>query len=373
MSDAYASRRAKVAARLREEGIAACLFEDTEGRRDPTIRYLTGQPTDALLVLAADGRSVMVAWDVNMAAAMAKVDEVLPYADFKRMPRLALLGCLERLGVPKGSKVELPAVTPYPNYLDYVETLADYDLLCRAEGVDDFVLSLRAVKDEAEIALYRRAARITDELMDEIESALRAGSVSTELELALFIEKECRVRGCEGVGFETIAAGPARSFGIHAFPSYGAGAFGTAGMSILDFGLKLEGYTTDVTMTFIRGKLDPKAERMVDLVQRAYRECVAMCAPGVRTRDIALRADAIFAEAGMTMPHALGHGVGLEAHEAPAVRSREDNLAVLEAGHIITIEPGLYDPALGGVRLEDDVLVTATGHEVITHSRVVRL
>jgi Xaa-Pro dipeptidase len=73
------------------------------------------------------------------------------------------------------------------------------------------------------------------------------------------------------------------------------------------------------------------------------------------------------------MPHGLGHGVGLEAHEAPAVRSRADNAAILAPGHIITIEPGLYDPELGGVRLENDVLITAEGAEVLTHSRIVRL
>jgi len=239
--------------------------------------------------------------------------------------------------------------------------------------MDEFVLGLRAVKESAEIAVYRRAAAITDGLIDSLETAVRRGSIATELDAALLIERECRSAGCEATGFETIAAGPSRSFGIHAFPAYGAGPFGTAGMSVLDFGLRLEGYTTDVTMSFVRGELGTEREKMIALVQRAYDETVAMCAPGVPTRAIAARADAIFAEAGWTMPHALGHGVGLEAHEAPAVRNREDNAAVLAPGHVITIEPGLYHPELGGVRLEDDVLVTEAGHEVITHSRIVRL
>jgi len=112
---------------------------------------------------------------------------------------------------------------------------------------------------------------------------------------------------------------------------------------------------------------------MIGLVQRAYDEAVAMCGPGVKSRDVALRVDAIFSEKGYVMPHGLGHGVGLEAHEMPAVRSREDNTWVLEPGHIITIEPGLYDPVAGGVRLENDILITKTGYEVLTHSRIVML
>lgn len=369
----YAERRARVAAQLKEEGIAACLFEDTEGRRDPSIRYLCGQPGDALLVISADARSVLVAWDINMAHTLAQADEMLPYSDFQRLPGMALAGVLERLGIPTGSKVELPSVTPYPSFVSYVETLPSYDLICRDDGIDAFVLGLRAVKDGAEIALYRRAAAFTDQLIEKIEKAVKAGKVASELDIALFIEREARSKGCEGTGFETLAAGPSRSFGIHAFPAYGAGAFGTAGMSILDFGLKLEGYTTDVTMTFLRGRLDAKAERMVSVVEEAYAAAVALCRPGTPTREVALKADAVFSQAGFFMPHALGHGVGLEAHEAPVVRSREDNEAVLSPGQIITIEPGLYDPELGGVRLENDVLVTEQGYEVITHSKIVRL
>lgn len=369
----YQARRTKVAARLREEGIAACMFRDAEGARDPSIRYLSGQPGDAILVISAEGRSVLAAWDVNMARAMGNADEILAYTDFKRMPTEALAGILPRLGVNPGARVEIPGATTYPAFADFVEALVDYDLVCRDGGIADFVLRMRAVKDAAELEIYRRAAKITDELADSIEKSVRAGTLATELDAALFIERECRIRGCEGTGFETLAAGPSRSFGIHAFPPFGAGPFATKGMSILDFGVKLEGYTTDITMSFVRAPIDAKAERMISLVERAHAECVAMCAPGVATRDIALRADAIFAEAGLVMPHGLGHGVGLEAHEAPAVRSREDNQDVLEPGHIITVEPGLYDPELGGVRLENDVLITAGGHEVITRSRIVRL
>lgn len=371
--NAFKARREKLAATLAERGMAIAVIEDTEGRRDPSIRYLSGHPGDALLFVTADARSLLVAWDVNMAAKMASVDQTAPYTDFGRSPFNAVAGALERLGIPKGSTVDLPSSTPYPLYVKHVETCPDYDFACVEESSKETLVNMRAIKDQAELDLYRKVSAITDQVMDAIEAQVKSGAFKTESDVALFIEKELRAKGCERTGFDTIAAGPSRSFGIHAFPSYTGAAFGTEGMSILDFGLVLDGYTSDVTMTFVRGKLEGKRADMVALVQKAYDEAVAMCAPGVKSRDIALRVEAIFAQKDYVMPHGLGHGVGLEAHEMPAVNTRDSNTWVLAPGHIITIEPGLYDPELGGVRLENDVLITEKGHEVLTHSRIVKL
>lgn len=367
------ARRDRVAAKLRDEGLAAALFEDAEGRRDLSLRYLTGQPGDAILLIAADGRSILVAWDVNMARLRGEADEILAYADFERQPTRALAGMLSRLNVPAGSRIELPSTTAYPRYVNFVEAIPDYDFSCREGGMDEFVRSVRSVKDQGELALYRRAASITDAIVARIEAAVRAGAARTETDVALLIERECRAEGCEGTGFETLAAGPARSFGIHAFPPFGAGPFGSEGLSILDFGIKLEGYSTDVTMTFVRGDIGPERERMIDLVLEARKAALAAIKPGARTRDAALAADAVFSAGGMSMPHALGHGIGLEEHEAPAIRSRADNEDVFQTGQVVAIEPGLYHPELGGVRFEDDFLVTDSGLEQLTHSRIVRL
>lgn len=371
--NAYGKRRHNLADNLAGRGLAMAMFEDTEGRRDPSIRYFCGHPGDALLFIASDGRSMLVPWDMNMATAMASIETIEAYTDFERTPYKAMAGAIARLGIKDGARIDLPSVTPYPMYINYVEACPDHDFECSEDSSAKTAAAMRAVKDEAEIAVYRKVSGITDKAMDAMEKGVRAGTLATELDVALFIERFLREEGCERTGFETIAAGPSRSFGIHAFPSYTAAPFASDGLSILDFGLVYEGYTSDVTMTFVRGKLAGKRAEMVDLVQQAYTEAVAMCGPGVKSRNIALRVDAIFSEKGYTMPHGLGHGVGLEAHEMPAVRSRADNDWTLVPGHIITIEPGLYDPELGGVRLENDVLITKTGYEVLTHSRIVRL
>jgi Xaa-Pro dipeptidase len=194
------------------------------------------------------------------------------------------------------------------------------------------------------------------------------------LELAHFVEREALSLGAEGLGFETLAAGPKRSWGIHAFPAYTVGPFGGRGLSILDFGLTVDGYSSDVTITLARGPLAPEQERMIALVQSAYDAAVGSCRPDASPKEPALRADDVFSSAGWKMPHALGHGIGLDAHERPLIRSQGSLPdARLLPGMAFTIEPGLYHPEHGGVRLENDFLVTDSGVEPLTASRIVRL
>ncbi|HOT58952.1 MAG TPA: Xaa-Pro peptidase family protein [Spirochaetia bacterium] len=369
----YQERIKKVAEELAKRQLAVCMFEDTEGRRNPSIRYLSGHPSDALLFVSANGKSILVPWDINMAHAMAEAQEILPYTDFARSVPEAINGIGKLLNLQEGDIIGLPSATPYPLYVSYMEKCEHYDFSCTDDGMDEFVAGMRAIKDAEEIAIYRKVSKITDDIMDAVEKRVRAGEFTTETDVALFIERALREAGCEATGFDTIAAGPSRSFGIHAFPSYSAAAFGTDGFSILDFGVVYKGYTSDVTMTFVRGALSEKQKSMLALVQQAYDEAVALCKPGIEAKEPGKHVDALFKQAGFTMPHSLGHGVGLEAHEMPIMRSREDNTWELKPGQIITIEPGLYDPEAGGVRLENDVLITETGHEVLTHSRIVFL
>jgi Xaa-Pro dipeptidase len=362
---------------MAEERLSLVMFEYTETRPDPAVRWLTGHPGDGLLFLGFDrqgkSHSLLVPWDINIALIYAQADSLVAYAEFERQPLKALKRALGYFNTPLGSKVEIPPVTPYPLFLNYVEALIDFEVLCRNGGIHQEVETFRAVKDEEEIGIYRTLSDITNELIDALEQHIRSGDLSTEGAVALFIEAECRKRGCEGMGFETLAAGPQRSFGIHPFPAYTGGDFATRGLSILDFGLKYAGYTSDVTLTFVRGPLSRAQERLLTLTERAYRLALAMVGEGIATKTIAAAVDTLFGNAKKSMPHALGHGIGLEAHEAPALRNRADNDWVLKPGMIFTLEPGLYDPAQGGCRLENDILLTEAEVEVLTHARIIRL
>jgi Xaa-Pro dipeptidase len=315
---------------------------------------------------------MLIPWDINLAKACASADIIISYGDFDRLPLRAIQGALKILKIPLGLKVEIPPDTSYPLFLRYVGELTDFDILCRERSAVSYSQKLRAVKDAEEIKNCRRAAEITNRLIDLLEEKTRSGKIKTEADAALLIEVEARKYGCEGTGFETLAAGPQRSFGIHAFPSWTGGPFAGPGLSILDFGLRLNGYTTDVTLTFV---CEPNShqEKMINLVERAYKLAVSMAYNGTPAVKIAGAVDDLFAKSKKRMPHALGHGIGLDAHEYPILRNRSDNEWILEPGMIFTLEPGLYDSLEGGCRLENDFLMTESGPEVLTQARIIRI
>ena len=369
----YQQRRERIYDWMARDGISLLLIEDTEGRRDSNLRWLSGMPTDALLFLSVERKALLVPWDINLARLYANADYIRAYTEFDRLPIKACLKAAALLKIPHGSRIEIPSVTSYPRFLRFIEALPDFDIICRDnEGAGAVLEQMRAIKDSEEIQIISRAAAITNGIIDLLEKQLRAGKIKTEYDAVQLIEEECRKKRCEGTGFETLAAGPDRSMAIHSFPSYTTSPFGTPGLSILDFGVKYRGYTTDVTIT-IAAEPTKAQERLLSLIEKVSKLALGMVQEGTACITIAAAVDAFFAKSGKSMPHALGHGIGLDSHEGPFLRNRSDNEWVLQKGMIITLEPGLYDPRLGGCRLENDVLVTESGGEVLTGSRIIRL
>lgn len=368
----YAARKEKLFAYMKENRISTVVFEDTEGRRNPGVRYFSGHPSDALLVLSADGNTVLVPWDENLARERAVGCDVVPFNKFERNNVKAVKAVLNDFSITGKQNVEIPPETPYPLFLKYVDALDGWDVRCREKSVHDFVVQLRAYKDAYEIDCTREAARIGDIIIEEIEAGIKDGSLKTESDVALLIERECRKHGCERTGFDTLAAGPERSWAIHAFPGYTASPWATAGLSILDFGVVYEGYTSDTTITVAKAPLSDAQEKLVALVEKAAATALPLYQAESPIRLAGKAAENVFAKAKKVMPHTLGHGIGLEIHEYPRVSGKIDAEQVFKPGMIVTLEPGLYDPKLGGVRLENDVLITETGNEVITHSKIIR-
>ena len=372
MKKIYAARKEKLFAYMREHGISAVVFEDTEARRNPAVRYYSGHPSDALFIVSADGQAVLVPWDENLARERAADCTIIPSTKYERNNIKATKAVLNGFDVHGKQNVEIPPETPYPLFLKYVDALDGWDVRCREKSVHDFVTEQRACKDEYEIACTKEAARIGDLIIDQIEAGIRSGALQTESDVALLIEKECRKHGCERTGFDTLAAGPDRSWAIHAFPGYTDAPWATAGLSILDFGVVYEGYTSDTTVTVARAPLSDAQEKLVALVEKAAQMALPLYQAESPIRLAGKAAENVFSKAKRTMPHTLGHGIGLEIHEYPRISGSIDAEKVFKAGMIVTLEPGLYDPKLGGVRLENNVLITETGNEVLTHSRIIR-
>lgn len=368
----YESRRTALFNYMKEHNITAAVFEDTEGRRNPAIRYFTGHPTDALWVCASNGKNVLCPWDENLAKQMAVNVKIIPSSKYDRITTKAVYEILKSFKLKGKLKLDLPPETPYPLFLKYLTELDGWDILCREESVHDFVVKQRTCKDEYEIECTKEAARIGNIIIEEIEKGIKDKSIKTESDVALFIEKECRKHGCECTGFDTLAAGPERSYAIHAFPGYTDKCWPGKGLSILDFGVVYQGYTSDTTVTVV---CEPshEQEELVSLVEKAYSECLELYKPDIQIKQAAALANSIFAKAKRTMPHTLGHGIGLEIHEFPRVSSNQKDDVYFKPGMIVTLEPGLYDENLGGVRFENDILITENGNEVISNSKIIRL
>ncbi|MDR3628872.1 MAG: Xaa-Pro peptidase family protein [Desulfocapsaceae bacterium] len=223
------------------------------------------------------------------------------------------------------------------------------------------VEALRLVKEEAEIDRIRASVALNEAVFQEVYAQIRPGQ--TELELAIAIETCMRRRGAEYPSFETIVATGSRSALPHAVP--GQVEVLENQPLMIDMGLVLNGYCSDMTRTFPLGKASDRYLEIHRLVRRAQLAGIKAIRAGVtgRTVDQAARQTITDAGYGQYFGHALGHGVGIDVHEDPRLSSRSGKR--LKAGMVVTVEPGIYIPGWGGVRLENMVVVGNDGCEVL--------
>jgi Xaa-Pro aminopeptidase len=223
----------------------------------------------------------------------------------------------------------------------------------------------RALKEPGEIEKIRAAAVLADEIYEWVRERGLVGR--TERDVALALEAEMRRRGASGPSFDSIVASAEHGALPHAEPREVEIRPNT--LVTLDLGVRLDGYCSDCTRTWATGELDDDLTAIYDLVLRAQQTALDAVRPGPSGRDIdAVARDLITAEGhGDHFGHGLGHGVGLEVHEAPRL-ARSASGDALEAGNVVTVEPGVYVPGRGGVRIEDLVALTENGRDVLTGS-----
>jgi Xaa-Pro aminopeptidase len=224
------------------------------------------------------------------------------------------------------------------------------------------VETLRLVKDEEELALMSQAALVGCKLFDHVLGIIRPGL--TEIEVAAELEHQARRLGAEGMSFETIVASGVRSALPHGRAT--TTRLPRRGFLALDFGVILKGYCSDMTRTVYLGTPRGNERRTYQAVLEAQQAGVAAVAPGVRCGDVDEAARSVLRRQGLAeaFSHSTGHGVGLEIHEQPRLGSGQT--ARLQKGMVVTIEPGIYLAGRFGIRIEDMVVVTETGGQVLT-------
>ena len=215
---------------------------------------------------------------------------------------------------------------------------------------------MRIIKSEEEIKYLCRAAVISCEAFEALLKVIKPGM--TEKYVCAVLEHEMRLRGSEGIAFDTIVASGINGSMPHAVPSDKVIENGE--MVTFDFGAQVMGYKADMTRTIAVGRLNDELTAIYNAVYTAHMRALEAVKVGAVTKDIdAIARDYLDKLYPGAFGHSLGHGVGLDVHEAPGVNTREDT--VLKKGHVITIEPGVYLKGVGGCRIEDTVILTDTG------------
>lgn len=249
----------------------------------------------------------------------------------------------------------------FATYLNLKERLVAKELVPLGSELAD----LRRIKTAEEIALHRQAEHIGDIAFEEILKELKPGV--TELEVAAKLEYIMKMNGADKLSFDSIIASGVNSSKPHAEPGHKKIELGD--FVTMDFGCVYNGYCSDMTRTVVVGKANEKQKEIYNTVLKAQLAVLAMLKPGLKGKEYDKVARDIIYSAGYEgyFGHGLGHGVGLEIHENPRFSMIEEE--IVEAGMIMTVEPGIYIPDFGGVRIEDMVVLTANGYENLTNSR----
>jgi len=227
--------------------------------------------------------------------------------------------------------------------------------------LDGQIENLRLIKNTEELAAVKQSVALNETVFREVYPTIKPGQ--TEIEVALALENAMRLLGAERPSFDTIVAGGPNAALPHAVPSHRPLAPGEP--IIIDMGLILAGYCSDMTRTIVLGTPDSHTVSLFRLVRQAQLAGLAVLRPGIAGRDVDAAARDLIKKAGYgaNFGHSLGHGVGMAVHESPSLSSR--NRKQLRPGMIVTVEPGVYVKGWGGIRLENMAVLTEQGHEVL--------
>jgi Xaa-Pro aminopeptidase len=346
---AFALRRRKLLPALQPVRAAAYLATAL-----PNVRYLSGFTGSNAALLLTDERAILFTDPRYRTQASRESDCEVRIAKGPLVREIAIAV----------ARLRLKSVAFERNRIGFEEHQALTEALAgvRLKPVGDAVEALRMVKSTDEIAAIRKSVQLNS---TALEQALRHFKPSmTEVDLAAEIEYRMRRLGADGTAFDTIVASGERTALPHAHPI--AKPIQRDQLLLIDMGANVAGYASDMTRTFGLGQLDAKIRRMYKAVLESQLAAIAAVKPGVSCAQVDRAARGVLRGHGLEklFVHSTGHGLGLEIHERPRIGRRE--ATKLEPGMAITIEPGVYQEGIGGIRIEDTVVVTSQGCEILT-------
>jgi Xaa-Pro aminopeptidase len=318
---------------------------------NPTnVRYLTGFASSNAALLVERDR-VRLFTDFRYWSAAQEVEGVEPVMTKRNL--------LKELADTLSGRIAFERSLAYGLY----ETLRDggLDLVPTSGAVE----SLRAVKDDGELDILRRACGITDRVFERLTEVPFVGR--TEREVSWDLEQLFHEEGGDGLAFESIVgSGPT---GSRPHARAGARTIGAGELVVIDAGCTIDGYASDYTRTFATGPLDDEAKEAYQTVLLAQQRALDGIKAGLSGVDADALARSVIDESAFSggMGHGLGHGLGLDVHEAPSLST--ESKSVLAAGNVVTVEPGVYLEGRFGIRIEDDVVITEDGIENLTGFR----
>ncbi|MDH3226939.1 MAG: Xaa-Pro peptidase family protein [Thermoleophilia bacterium] len=348
---AEAARQRRLLERLEGDGLDGLLVSDLTN-----VRYLTGYVGSNAIALISDRTSSLIT-DSRYAVSAREQAQGVDVAIGRRELLGELAGVMEKLS--DGARIGVEADDLTLSRHERISTALERFAIVPTTGV---VEDLRVVKDDAELDALRTSAAITDEALRVVAAGEFVGRV--EREVAWEIEHALREAGAERASFDAIVAAGPRGARPHAVPSDELIPDDT--LLVVDMGAVWQGYCSDMTRTFVLGSPPPDLVEAYRVCHRAQQAALAQARPGIEASalDAVARDEIDRGGMGEAFGHGVGHGVGLDVHERPGVRS--EGRETIRAGMAITIEPGIYLEGVGGVRIEDLVLVTDGAPEVIS-------
>lgn len=355
--DIYRKRRSSLVERLAGRGMDGCVIFSPAN-----IYYLTGFFSDPhervlALFLFADGETLLIAPALDREGVLASCrleqfyfyrdheDPFKPLKDRKELQTSITLG-MEKNVVSYGRFERLKELFSQAVFADLTPELYE----------------LRAVKEEEEIRFIEHAVSIIEQSLRETVAKVRPGV--KELELAAELDYRMKMLGAERPAFDTMVLTGPRSALPHGKP--GMTEVREGDLLLFDCGVMANGYCSDITRTFVVGEPSEEIRRIYDTVLAAQLKAIEAVVPGRELGQVDRAARSFIESAGYGeyFTHRVGHGMGIEVHEFPSMH--EEYRDAIRAGMVFTIEPGIYIPGIGGVRIEDDILVTESGYRILT-------